>query len=151
MVKGFSCVSCLLKRIKKGYNVQNVASGCILPVSVSVFKDYDNRLYEFLNWECPKCLFLYLPHFIYESNESTHSSGDNTIHLPFSDINNLEINADLKYEKLKVLHLNVRGLLRNIDEIKLLLTNNVVHIFPSSNHGWMNRYQMSKYILRAFV
>ena len=85
---------------------------------------------------------MYLPHFIYESNESTRSSGDTTIHLPFSDINNLEINADLKYEKLqqkglKILHLNVRSLLRNIDEIKLLLTNNVVHIF-SINESWLD-------------
>ena len=68
---------------------------------------------------------------------------DKSVTVPLSKyIDNLEDDTKFMYDKLKqkglkMLHLNIRSLLRNIDEVKLLLTQNIVHIF-SVNETWLD-------------
>ena len=108
-------------------------------------------IYYIVDWKCSKCLFSFLPLNVIE--EENANCTDNPLLPVVNQINQNNIMTDtgssyikdsvnLKFDELnqkglKLLHLNVRSLLRNISEIRLLLTQNDVHIL-SVNETWLD-------------
>lgn len=91
---------------------------------------YDDVTHHFIDWQCTKCLFTHLP--------SIDKSCDNTVNLPCEDDivkdksscdNFCSVQYDcFKSKGIKLAHLNIRSLYRNLEEIKSFLHNNQVHI-----------------------
>ena len=105
-------------------------------------REYDNPSHNFLDWICSKCIFSFLPVNAFEKQEEQigNNSPVNTNVSNTTGILNLSENLvfdELKQKGLKILHLNVRSLLRNICEIRQLLRQNDVHIL-SVNETWLD-------------
>ena len=153
MVIKFPCVSCSksVRSNQRGLKCTKCSEWVHAPCAGIDSKKYDNPDYEFVDWKCSKCLFSFLPLNVIE--EENANCTDNPLLPVVNQINQNNIMTDtgssyikdsvnLKFDELnqkglKLLHLNVRSLLRNISEIRLLLTQNDVHIL-SVNETWLD-------------
>ena len=131
MVKQFPCVSCLnsVKNTQRALQC-TVCKNWVHTKCAKIRNElYDDPTQQFFGWECSKCLFTYLPFHDYEYDHTPDVQ--DRVNVPTTCSSETEKPLQFEYLKnkgLKFVHLNIRSLLRNIDEIKLFLQCNEVHI-----------------------
>ena len=132
MVNTHPCAICKksVKKNQKGLLCTKCNKWVHISCSSVSKNKYNNESEQFINWECSKCIFQYLP-FLNEHDifDNTHNTMDD-----FDDRRSLIQNDSLKYDVLcdkglKFLQLNVVSLLRNLDEIRSILYENEIHMF----------------------
>ena len=89
---------------------------------------YDDRSQTFTGWECSSCLMKHLAFNIFSPN----TSGGGNIYQHSNETP--EVNQGLKYSELlnskgiKFVQLNIVSLIKNLEELKMLLYDNDIHV-----------------------
>ena len=92
---------------------------------------YDDLAENFYNWQCNTCLLKQMPFYqdseIEVNNIGTH--GNNSI----PDYSCADTSSDLRYSDLqgsglKIAHLNVNSIYKHIDEVKVFVKSNNIHL-----------------------
>ena len=140
---GYPCVSCTkpVKCNQRGLQCTKCSKWVHASCDGISNREYDNPHHEFVGWQCSKCLLSVLPTNLFDKqayciNPSKTKSYNSSQSTTLCHSDKLEFN-EFKQKGLKVLHLNVRSLLRNISELRLLLNQNDVHIL-SINETWLD-------------
>ena len=89
---------------------------------------YDDRTEKFINWECARCVMRYLPFHNISINSSDEGYVNESIRSDLKDCKELTFKQLSNMKGIKFIQLNVVSLLKNLDEIKLILYNNDIHI-----------------------
>ena len=157
MVIGYPCVSCTkaVRNNQRGLQCTQCSNWVHASCADINSREYDNPEHEFINWKCSKCLFSFLPVNVIDEQEErksntphnptvNHAKRSNSSTSGSGNSEKLEFH-EFKQKGLKLLHLNVRSLVRNISEIKLLLSQNDVHIL-SVNETWLDNFVLNNEI-----
>ena len=146
MAKQYPCVSCLnsVKNTQRALQC-TVCKKWVHTKCAKIRNElYDDPTHVFFDWQCTKCLFSYLPFPCgeYDSISSNNDTQDNVnanSSCSSEKENPLQFDC-LKSKGLKFVHLNIRSLIRNIDEIRLFLESNEVHVLALNETLMTNRY-----------
>ena len=154
----YPCVGCTkpVKSNQRGLQCTLCSNWVHASCSGISIREYDNPDHKFIDWKCSKCIFSFLPVNAIEKQEDEQISRKSSVHRnlpPTTGESNLSETLEFhefKQKGFKMLHLNVRSLLRNICEIRQLLRQNDVHIL-SVNETWLdNSIQSNEIDIEGF-
>ena len=137
---------CCGKPVKKNQKAL-LCTNCSLWIHISCGhvskRQYDDVNESFKNWECPKCLFCYLP---FESEGSLISdkgeNDDNTLSDEISEsisFSDSYVSEFPNNKGIKVAHLNVRSMRNKAVELQQFLLNNPYDILCLSE-TWLDEH-----------